>query len=152
MGGGKGNIKPEDGKQFSSEYQPQEKWTEAKALQLGEDLIEWQKAKSDNMFWEEYLVIEKDLYPELIAYLEKKFTSFLKLIEKARKIQELKLQKYGVADVLNAPITKFVLINKHGWRDKQELTGADGKDLNPSIIIELIDSSDKVEHEENSGS
>jgi len=28
MPGGKGNIKPKDGKQFSSEYQPEEKWTE----------------------------------------------------------------------------------------------------------------------------
>jgi hypothetical protein len=137
MGGGKGNIKPEDGKQFSSEYQPEEKWTEERAVQLASDLIAWQKEKPDNMFWEEYLVIERDLYPELISYLEKKFTSFLKLIEKARKIQELKLQKYGTADKLNAPITKFVLINKHGWKDKTEteLTGKDGKDLNAPMFV-----------------
>lgn len=122
MPGGKGNIKPEDGKQFSSEYQPEEKWTEAKALQLANDLITWQKIDGqDNIFWEEFLIIERDLYPSLIAYLEKKFTSFSKLLEKSRKIQELKLQKYGVADTLNAPITKFVLINKHGWHDKTEV-------------------------------
>ena len=41
MAGGYGNIKPEEGKQFSSEYQPKEKWTEEKALKLGEDLIEY---------------------------------------------------------------------------------------------------------------
>ena len=120
MPGGKGNIKPEDGKQFSSEYQPEEKWTEEKALQLGNDLIDWMKNNEINMFWEEYLVMERDLYPELIAYLSKKFTSFLKLIEKAKKVQEIKLKKYGTADKLNATITKFVLINEHGWKDKQE--------------------------------
>ena len=152
MPGGKGNIKPEDGKQFSSEYQPEEKWTEENALQLGEDLIAWQKSENVNIFFEEYLVIERDLYPSLIAYLSNKFTSFSKLIEKSRKIQELKLQKYGTADKLNAAITKFVLVNKHGWRDKQEFTGADGKDLNPHIIIEFIDSSDKVENEEENSS
>ena len=56
MPGGKGNIKPEDGikTQFSSEYQPAEKWTKEKAMQLGEDLIKWQKDNSVNMFWEEY--------------------------------------------------------------------------------------------------
>lgn len=130
MAGGKGNIKPEDGKQFSSEYQPEEKWTEEKALQLANDLIAWQKTdESKHIFWEEFLIIERDLYPELIAYLEKKFTSFLKLIEKARKIQELKLQKYGTADTLSAPITKFVLINKHGWRDKQEIEHSGGVTL-----------------------
>jgi FMN phosphatase YigB (HAD superfamily) len=120
MPGGKGNIKPEDGKQFSSEYQPAEKWTEEKALQLGNDLIDWMKNNEINMFWEEYLVMERDLYPELIAYLSNKFTSFLKLIGKAKKVQEIKLKKYGTADKLNATITKFVLINEHGWRDKQE--------------------------------
>jgi FMN phosphatase YigB (HAD superfamily) len=120
MPGGKGNIKPEDGKQFSSEYQPEEKWTEEKALQLGNDLIDWMKNNEINMFWEEYLVMERDLYPELIAYLSNKFTSFLKLIGKAKKVQEIKLKKYGTADKLNATITKFVLINEHGWKDKQE--------------------------------
>lgn len=121
MPGGKGNIKPEDGKQFSSEYQPAEKWTEEKALQLGNDLIDWMKENEINMFWEEYLVMERDLYPELIAYLSNKFTSFLKLIGKAKKVQEIKLKKYGTADKLNATITKFVLINEHGWKDKQQI-------------------------------
>ena len=32
--------------------------------------------------------------------------------------------------------------------DKNQLTGADGKDLNTNITIELIDSSDKVDHED----
>lgn len=126
MPGGKGNIRPKDGKQFSSEYQPKEKWTEEKALELGNQLIEWLKEKDEkgddkgHIFFEEFLIIEKDLYHDLIGYLCRKFTSFLELIEKARKIQELKLQKYGVADRLNATMTKFVLTNKHGWSDKVE--------------------------------
>jgi len=127
MPGGKGNIRPEDGKQFSSEYQPQEKWTEKRTTKLGNDLIEWLKeSKSDgtdkgNIFFEEFLVIEKDLYPELISYLTGKFTSFSKLINKAKKIQELKLVKYGVADRLNATMTKFVLTNNHNYSDNNKL-------------------------------
>lgn len=133
MPGGYGNIQPSDGKQFSSEYQPKEKWTEDRALKLANDLIVWQKAKPANMFWEEFLVIEKDLYPELISYLSKKFTSFLKLIERAKKIQEIKLKKYGTADKLNATITKFVLINEHGWKDHTQT------DINPDgVIINLV--------------
>lgn len=125
MSGGKGNIKPEDGKQFSTEYQPEEKWTEEKALQLANDLIAWQKKDAINIFWEEYLIMERDLYSEIISYLCKKFTSFFKLIEKAKKIQEIKLKKYGTADKLNATITKFVLINEHDWKDKTDLTSRD---------------------------
>jgi hypothetical protein len=142
MAGGKGNIKPEDGKQFSSEYQPQQKWTEERALSLANELIDWLKAKDEhgedkgNIFFQEFLIIEKDLYEELISYLCKKFTSFLKLINKAEKIQELKLQKYGVGDRLNATMTKFVLINKHDWKDRTESTLKGDKD-SPLTIISL---------------
>jgi hypothetical protein len=126
MAGGNKNIKPEDGRQFSKDYQPQEKWTEQKALDLGKELINWLKAKDaegedkGNIFYQEFLIIEKDLYEELISYLCGKFSSFLKLIEKANKIQELKLQKYGVGDRLNSTMTKFVLTNKHGWSERNE--------------------------------
>lgn len=125
MPGGKGNIKPEDGKQFSSEYQPEEKWTKKKADQVGIDLIKWMNEENENIFFEEFLILNNDYYPELIAYLCKKFTSFLKLIEKAKKIQEIKLYKYGVGDELNASMTKFVLINEHnkiGDNSKHDIT------------------------------
>lgn len=133
MPGGNKNIKPEDGKQFSSEYQPEEKWTEERSLKLADDLIEWLNAKDEdgedkgNMFYEEFLVIERNLYPDLIGYLTGKFSSFSDRIRKAEKIQELKLQKYGVGDRLNASMTKFVLANKHGWKERQDNTSGGEK-------------------------
>jgi len=127
MANKKGN---KDGKQFSEEYQPDEKWTESKAIELGEELIAWLKEKyidgenkgedKGNLFFEEFLFVEQDYYPELIAYLASKFKSFLKLIGKAKKIQEIKLMKFGVLDNLNASMTKFTLINNHDWKDKSE--------------------------------
>lgn len=126
MPGGWGKIRPEDGKQFSSEYQPPEKWTEEKALALADELIEWLKEKDEdgedkgNIFYEEFLIIEKDLYVDVIRYLTDKFSSFSERIKQAKKIQELKLQKYGVGDRLNASMTKFTLMNNHGWTDKSE--------------------------------
>ncbi len=113
MPGGNGNIRPEDGKQFSSEYQPKRKWTEKKAKKVGKDLIKWMNEDDQNLFFEEFLILKNNYYPELISYLCKKFTSFLKLIERAKKIQEIKLYKFGVGDQLNATMTKFVLINEH---------------------------------------
>lgn len=148
MPGGYGKIGPEDGKKFSSTYQPKPKWTKKIADQLAHDLIAWQKKDAINIFWEEFLVIERDLHPNVIGYLRKKYSSFSDLLEQARKIQELKLQKYATADKLNAAITKFVLINKHGWRDKQEVTGADGKDLVPTVTIEIINSRNQVEEDD----
>lgn len=79
MAGGYANIKPKDGKQFSKEYQPKEKWTEKKALALGNELILWMNEihpngeDKGNIFYEDFLVIERGLYPELITY----FISFI---------------------------------------------------------------------------
>ena len=67
-----------------------------------------------NIFYEEFLVIKKDLYIDLIRYLSGKFKPFSELIERAKKIQEIKLKKYGVGDRLNATMTKFVLNVNHG--------------------------------------
>jgi len=123
-------IEPKDGKQFSKDYQPDEKWTEKKSLDLAKELIAWLKAKDENnedkgnMFYEDFLLIENDYSEHLITYLRGKFSSFSQLIETAKKIQEIKLKKFGVGDRLNATMTKFVLINNHDWKEKTE-TGID---------------------------
>jgi len=110
-----------NGKMFSKEYQPEEKWTEEKALALGYELLEWMKQPM-NIFFEEFLIIENDYYAELIAYLSSKFPSFLKVIDRARKIQELKLQKHATFKDTDTGMTKFILINRHDWKDKTEET------------------------------
>lgn len=122
MPGGNKNIKPEDGKQFSKDYQPAEKWTEEKALKLGNELIDWLNEDEENIFYEEFLLLNKNYYSKLTNYLSGKFSSFSTLIETAKEIQKLKLVKFGVFDKLNAQMTKFVLINNHGMSDKVEQT------------------------------
>lgn len=118
MAGGKGKIKPEDGKQFSSDYQPKEKWSEKRATDLGSELIDWLNAEDENVFFQEFLIINKKLYPDITRYLCNKYSSFYELIETAKKIQEIKLVKFGVFDKLNSTMTKFVLINHHEYTDK----------------------------------
>lgn len=135
MAGGYGNIRPEDGKQFSKEYQPKEKWTEEKSLKLGNELLEWLTDKTDkdkeskNIFFEQFIVVERKLPVNLVAYLSKKFTSFCELIDRAKKIQELKLVRFGIFDKTNPTMTKFVLTNHHNYSDKKETTLKGGLSL-----------------------
>ncbi len=143
MPGGNKNIKPEDGKQFSSDYQPEEKWTEEKALKLGREMIIWlneiDKDGEDvgNILFEEFLVIKKGLYPQLPEYLCKKFTSFLNLYNTAKKTQEIKITKYGLADRLNASMAKFILAANHGLSDKpKEEKEKETKDFNFTFILD----------------
>lgn len=138
--GGWGNIRPEDGKQFSSEYQPPEKWTEQRALELGYELLDWMSEVDENgedkmnMFVDEFFVIKKRMYSTLPNYLVGKFTSFSRLYDTAMKIQEVKLKKHGVRDRLNATMTKFVLKNNHGWKEEHE-TQTDTNQVKPIEIV-----------------
>ena len=47
--------------------------------------------------------------------------------------QSKKLLNGGLSGVYNSTITK-VMLTKHGYRDAQEITGKDGKDLTPPTI------------------
>ena len=121
MSGGKSNIRPEDGKQFSSTYQPKCQWTEKKAIAVAKKLIKWLKADDENIFYKDFLLIVNDYNLDLIGYLRKKFSSVAELLETAKDIQEIKLVKFGVLDRLNSTMTKFTLINNHGYADKHEI-------------------------------
>lgn len=139
MPGGKGNIRPEDGKQFSSTYQPNEKWTEKKALELGHEMLDWFQEKDDkgndigNILFDDFLVIKKKLYPDLPTYLAKKFTSFLELYNTAVKIQEIKLMKGGLLNTVNVNMSKFILMCNHGMNENQN------QDNKPQEIVLKFD-------------
>jgi len=126
MPGGNKNIKPEDGKQFQKGNKAAEKWTKKKSLELGDQLLDWLDEIDDegkdkgNIFVIDFLA-SKRLDKNIPGYLANKFTSFRELLEIARTIQEAKLIKYGVADRLNASMTKFCLINHHGYKDSQHI-------------------------------
>lgn len=104
-----------------------EKWTEKKALKLGNDLIDWLNAKDEegedkgNIFFKEFLVIENDLYQEIIDYLCEKYKLFFNLIKRAKAIQETKLVKFGLADRLQTTMAIFVLKNHHDYKDRKEI-------------------------------
>jgi len=114
------------GKQFSKDYQPPTKWTEERALKVGNNLINWLNEEDENIFFEEFLLINQDFDTYLTSYLSHKFTSFFNLLQKAKDIQELKLKKFGIFDKLNPSMTKFVLINNHGWTDRNEVNAEIG--------------------------
>ena len=145
MPGGYKNIKHEDGTPFEKDNKAAEKWTEEIALKFGNDLLNWIKESDENIFYDEFIfLVAKDsdyhpkikIYPDLIEYLTKKYSTFCELIKKAEKLQEIKLKKFGCFDKLNASMVKFTLINNHGWADatRTELTGKNGKDLIPQPL------------------
>jgi hypothetical protein len=149
MPGGKGKIRPEDGKQFSSTYKPALKWTEEAALRLADDLLKWMKEKDENIFFDDFLYLSCDeskypgkIYPDLLGYLAKKHTSFLERLEQARNIEKIKLKKYGAFDKLNASIVKFLLSAEYGLREKSEVDQTTTIIEQPLFTDETDDSDD----------
>lgn len=125
-----------------------EKWTEEKSLKLANDLINWLKkptleGEGNNLFYEEFLVMERDLHPNTIRELCKKFSSFRDLIDKSKKIQETKLRRYGVGDKLNASMTKFVMINNHGYKSEKQDLNLGGQKDNPVQVVDFSNVSNK---------
>ncbi len=97
-----------------------EKWTEAKALELADEMIEWMKDEK-NIYYEKFIVMVKDLYPQIISELSEKHKSFSEAIKKAKKYQELKLLEGSTIGSYNPTSVIFQLKNNHGYKDRQEV-------------------------------
>lgn len=98
-----------------------EKWTEEKALELGNELIKFLNTEgTDNLFKKDFL-FKHGLYNDVVNHLCDKFPLFSELIKKADEIQLHKLDKYGIMGELNPAMVIFVQKNCHGRRDKQDI-------------------------------
>lgn len=96
------------------------KWTEEKALEIGNDLLDWIKEDTkENIFVSDYLV-RNGYYKDMVDYLQEKYESFSDIIKNALQIQEMKLVKYGTQGKLQPAITIFVLKNHHDYRDRTD--------------------------------
>jgi len=83
----------------------------------------------------------------LLDYSEK--VEFVNIIKKAKLKVECEYEKRLSG---NSPTGAIFALKNMEWQDRQELTGAGGKDLNTHIIIELIDRSDQIDDKENPSS
>lgn len=120
-------------------------WTEEKAIELANELLDWM-LEEENVYFEKFLVVNKRLYPELIADLSSKYPMFSQSVKRARKIQEMKLAQLLLNMKGNPGGVIFALKNNgHNWTDKRETKSEnvnynyDPKDLKAKTEEELQD-------------
>ena len=116
-----------------------QKWTEESLLKLGNELLEWLKSPK-NIFFEKFL-IEYDLYGTMLGTYTEKYPSFSQLVNRAKKIQEYKIVEGAIVKDFDSGMTKFMLINNHGYvSDKQQIeqTGKQTIEFVKTIVSKKI--------------
>lgn len=126
---------------FTDGNKAAEKWSEDEALRLGNNLIDWLREADENIFFEDFIYLQSHdfsgkVYPEVLAYLSNKFPSFLNLLGKAKKIEEIKIKKFSAFDKLNSTISKFLLSANHGYKERSDIT-TDDKKIDSVTVFEL---------------
>lgn len=111
------------------------KWTEEKAIELAEKLIDWMKEDQSNFMFKDFL-FEHDLYTDLIADLSRKYPRFADYIARAKEIEAHRIQKYALANKLNSGMAQWILAVHHNQHNvqKQEISGKDGANILPQVI------------------
>ena len=95
-------------------------------------LIEWEK-EGDMIPSVEALAGYLDVSRATLYNWGDEYDEFLDILGEVNRLQAKTLINNGLSGEFNANITKLVL-GKHGYSEKKELSGVDGKELLPSTI------------------
>ncbi len=109
-------------------------------LTCGDEFDEFHKTRSDSSNSYERIVnvnlpmIEGfaeyiDVHKDTLYKWEKENPDFSDALDKIRKVQHNMLVKGGVSNRYNPAITKLMLMNNHGYKEKSDVT-TDGKAIN----------------------
>lgn len=97
----------------------------------------------------EGLAVFLEIHRSTVYDWKSKFPEFSDILEKLLAVQADSLMNNGLNGKWNSTISKLIL-TKHGYSDKQEITGADGKDLIPTPILGNLNVQNDFRHEADS--
>lgn len=104
---------------------------------FAKDLILW--AKNESNFWLKDFCLEREIDPDFMAEWAKENEKFSGAYKLAKAYQESRIFKGAMLETYNTAMSKFALVNNHGWADKQE-TRLSGDAANPlSFLLQSAD-------------
>lgn len=117
------------------------KYTTEYIEQLADELIIW--IKSDSNYWIKDFCLEKNIDPRLMNDWSKENEKFSDAYSLAKGYQESRIFKGSMQKTFDSGMSKFALVNNHGWADKTE-TKLSGDPLNPlAFLLNSIDGTTK---------
>lgn len=110
-----------------------------------DEQYDWTKTNGDkSVSYEHRIIVRLPSIEGLARYLgvarstvykwKEEYPEFSDILEEILSEQADRLISNGLSGDYNPTISKLIL-TKHGYSDKQEITGADGKDLMPTPIL-----------------
>lgn len=108
---------------------------------FADELLVWMK--DDSHFWFKDFCLEKEIDPDLMAEWAKENEKFQRVYKLAKGLQESRIFKGSMIGDLNCGMSKFALMNNHGWAEKQE-SKVSGDAINPlAFVLQEIDGTTK---------
>ena len=108
---------------------------------FADELIEWMKDES--RFWLKDFFLERKIDPDFMSMWAKENEKFAGAYRLAKGLQESRIFKGSMLATFNGNMSKFALMNCHGWVDKQE-TKLSGDAANPlNFLLEKADGASK---------
>lgn len=108
---------------------------------FAKELLVWMENESH--FWLKDFCIERGIDPDFMAEWARENIEFNGAYKLAKAMQESRIFKGAMIDSYNVTMSKFALINNHGWADKTEAK-ISGDVVNPlALILQSVDGTSK---------
>ena len=112
-------------------------WTEDKAMELANALLDWMKEKETKFLLKDFL-FQHDLYADIIATLCDRYPPFAENIARAKEIEAHRIQKFALTNNLNSGMAQWILAVHHNQHNvqKQEVNASVSVAPPPIIVFE----------------
>lgn len=109
--------------------------------QFADEFMIWMK--NDSHFWFKDFCLEKGIDPDYMSEWAKENEKFNEAYRLAKALQESRIFKGSMLGELNCSMSKFSLMNNHGWAEKQEskVSGDAGNPL--AFLLQKADGASK---------
>lgn len=108
---------------------------------FADELLSWIKLEGN--FWMKDFCLERDIDPDYMSIWAKENEKFGEVYKLAKAFQESKIFKGAIHETFNSGMSKFALINCHGWVDKTE-SKMTGDAANPlAFLLQQADGKSK---------
>lgn len=108
---------------------------------FADELIAWIKVESH--FWIKDFALERMIDPKYLSEWAKENEKFREAWSLAKAYQESRIFKGAMIENFNTGMSKFALVNNHGWADKTEAK-ISGDAVNPlAFLLQKADGQSK---------